>query len=169
MGDIFIEHLVKKKPDSMQLLAKISIIAGFLLICFAGFIFLFNFLPIIIVVAGFAAFYGISFFNIEYEYSFTNGELDIDRIYSKSRRKRVFTAEIKNFEVMCHASDKSSDSIFNQATTKMDCSTGETNANTYKFFINNRGIKTQIIFQPNEEMLNAFRPYLGSSKLKINK
>lgn len=40
---------------------------------------------------------------VEYEYSFTNGEIDIDKIIDKSNRKSVANFYIKNIEIMAKA------------------------------------------------------------------
>jgi len=172
VGDVYIEHLVKKKPDAKSMLAKLGISIAFGIVAGVLFILSLNNLPILlalVVAAVFVALYCVSFFNIEYEYIFTNGELDIDIIYSKSRRKRLFTGEIKSFEVMCHVSDSGHEHAFTRADVKKDYSSGDVKENTYKFFVNQKGKRYAIAFEPNDELLQAFRPYMGTSKLIIKK
>ena len=38
--------------------------------------------------------------SVEFEYLYVNGELDIDRIFSQSRRKRAASYELSNMEIM---------------------------------------------------------------------
>ena len=38
--------------------------------------------------------------SVEFEYLYVNGELDIDRIYSQSRRKRAASYELSNMEIL---------------------------------------------------------------------
>jgi hypothetical protein len=38
--------------------------------------------------------------NVEYEYIVTNGDLDIDMIVAKRKRKRIFSANCKEFEIV---------------------------------------------------------------------
>jgi hypothetical protein len=161
MGDVFIEHIVKKKPSVGDMMAKVGIVAAFILVSVIILMFL-PFGPLFVLVLGFGALYAMSFFNIEYEYIFTNGELDIDAIYSKSRRKRLFSAEIKPFEIMCHISEMSHNSMFAKATARKDYSSGLINERTYMFLSNYKGQKLKITFEPSDEMLKSFRPYLGS-------
>jgi hypothetical protein len=162
MSDIFIEHLVKKHADGKDVALKALIILAFAI---SVFISLITF-PFIILITGFACWYAMSFTNKEYEYIFTNGELDIDVIYNKSRRKRLFTAEVKPFEVMCHISDMGYEPVFSRAEVVRDYSGGKPAANTYMFFTHYKSKRTKIIFEPNDEMLTAFRKYLGT-KLKL--
>jgi len=172
MGDIYLEHLVKKKPNAKTVVAKAGIAALFGTLAGGGFLIGFFFQPIaflLVFAALFAAIYAMSFFNIEYEYILTNGELDIDIIYSKSRRKRLFSGEIKVFEVMCHVSNNDYASTFSRADVRKDYSGGEVGVNTYMFFTSQKGRRLAVAFEPNNEMLKAFAPYMGYSKLILKK
>ena len=55
--------------------------------------------PAVFVLSIWAANKFIRLQNIEYEYIVTNGELDVDKIMGRSKRKRLVTADARNFEV----------------------------------------------------------------------
>ena len=69
----------------------------------------FNIIPII----AFVIFGGLTYLcfmiknnqRIEYDYTFTNGTLDIAKIYNNSRRKKLLTTDVKEFEVLAPTSD----------------------------------------------------------------
>ena len=103
--DIFFEQIVKKKKSVAEA-ATVALIyaAGLLLgivIAVAAFVFVPAFLMFGLMLC-ILVFYGTiklaGRFNIEYEYSVTNGTLDIDRIVNRSRRDRMVSAEIGEFD-----------------------------------------------------------------------
>lgn len=167
MGDIFKEQLVKRETSLKDVSIKVGSVILALFVCLLVFIATSSsmipssLMPFITIAIAFAEYYFISMKNIEYEYIFTNGELDIDCIYNKNKRKRVFSAEAKSFEIFAHVEDKSHESVFDTATEKKDYSSGKIKDNTYVFVCNYKGKKMKITFEPNESLLKAITPYLG--------
>lgn len=101
--DTFFEQIISIKPSSSKkaLCALIIILAAAITVfavigALAMFQFMFLFVLVIIGV-WFGAIRLIGNFRIEYEYIITNGDLDIDVIIDKSRRKRI--ASIKCGEI----------------------------------------------------------------------
>jgi len=169
MGDIFKEQIVKRRQTSMDTAKRIGIGVGVLLI----FILALNFVPVVapvaIMVAMFGGFYLSSFLKKEYEYVFTNGELDIDIIYNRSRRKRVFSSHVNNFEIMAHVEDMTYAGEFHRAQETLDYSSGTVGPDTYAFLISRGGKYQKIIIEPNEKMMTAIRGSLSRSKLHLRK
>ncbi len=102
--DIFCEQIVKKKKSTNEcLLVGLIWLAGWLIammLCWLG-LNLQSFFPLCILGAAgvaFGAFKLASRFNLEYEYSVTNGVLDVDKIINRSDRKRMVSAEIASFD-----------------------------------------------------------------------
>jgi len=114
------------------------------------------FAPFILLALCFGAYYLFGTLNVEYEYIFTNGELDIDCIYSKSRRKRQFSGVVRDFEIMAHVEDKNHIRDFNSATETKDYSSGVVKDNTYAFLSSYKGKKLKVIIEPDEVMVQAF-------------
>ena len=90
--DIFVEQIVTKKKDGKQ----IAIIAGTvvlaaLLLCLVVlfYAYLYILVPLLLFGVGYGAWWLITQQNIEYEYSVTNGDIDIDQIIARRKRKRI--------------------------------------------------------------------------------
>lgn len=169
MTDVFNEQLVKKKPSTKDTIIKAGIIAVVCILSFICLMYLAGFALIAIAAIIFGAYYAFSFFNVEYEYIFTNGELDIDCIYAKSRRKRMFSSSVKNFEIMAHVSDNDHADDFANVVETKDYSSGTVSNNTYAFVCTYKSKRTKYIFEPNDDMLKAFKTYLTPRKLIIKR
>jgi hypothetical protein len=166
MGSVFKEQIVKRKPTFKDSIIRVLLVVAVTLIFFITLVTpLGGFAFIITVAAGFGAYLLMSFLNVEYEYAFTDGELDIDVIYNRSRRKRVFTGMVKEFEIMAHVEDKNRMGDFNNAQETRDYSSGVVTENTYAFLTMNKGKRTKVIIEPNEVMLKAFSTVLTPRKL----
>ena len=164
MRDVFKEQIVKKQPGKKAAIIKTAIIAFIVILFFLLMPLTGQFTPIIIFALGFGAYYYFATLNVEYEYIFTNGELDIDCIYSKSRRKRVFSGTVRDFEIMAHVEDKNHVNAFNSATETVDYASGQVKPNTYAFLHTYKGKKLKVIIEPNEGMVQAFSTYITPRK-----
>ncbi|MGB3990621.1 MAG: DUF6106 family protein, partial [Acetivibrionales bacterium] len=102
--DIFMEKLVtRKKTLTDHLITAGIIIAAALLIMVVLSIPILAQLGLSLIVAAGIAYLGyrlITSRNIEYEYIVTNGDLDIDVIISKRKRKRIFSANCREFDIV---------------------------------------------------------------------
>ncbi|MCD8090325.1 MAG: hypothetical protein LUD81_06845 [Clostridiales bacterium] len=96
------------------------------------------------------------FLNKEYEYTFVDGDLDIDVIYNKSRRRRVFTGSVQEFEIIAHFTDKENLDFYKNYKLK-DFSGGLVNDNTYVFAASYKGKKARFVIEPNDNLLEALR------------
>lgn len=100
--DVFIEHLVKKKPTGTDTAKKVGIILAVVVIavlCFTfGMVFIGALAFLILCGAIYGAYWLISGMSIEYEYILTNGEIDVDKIVAQRKRKRLVTVSAKTFE-----------------------------------------------------------------------
>jgi len=164
MGDVFKEQIVKRKPSAKDVAIRVCLCILVVLIFFAAIAMgAAQFSIIIVAAAGFGASYLMSFLNVEYEYVFTNGELDIDIIYNRARRKRVFSSHVNEIEIMAHIEDKNH-SFENYEQIK-DFSSGEIKPDTYVFLTNYQNKRTKVIFEPNEKMMKAISGTLSRSKL----
>ena len=160
MADVFNEQLVKRQATVRDKFFKSIIIFNWILL-FTILTFLLNFIGIVISLGiGYGAYILLSRLNKEYEYVFTNGELDIDVIYNKSTRKRVFNGYVKDFEIMAHVEDKSHINTFSAADERNDYSTGIVSDNSYIFLAKYNNKRTAIIIEPNEAMLGAISKVL---------
>lgn len=96
--DTFFEQIISIRKNGKSMAAVIGIWLLALVLCvvlfmFSGILGMFSFL--LMAGALYGAFKLAQRFNVEYEYIVTNGTMDIDKIISKSSRKRVISFELQ--------------------------------------------------------------------------
>jgi len=159
--DIFIERIVAKKKDYVDYLIIlatiiISFIAAFIIIYMAGPIF-FGIGLALVAALGYIGYRIITSRNIEYEYSLTNGDLEISKIIAKRRRKRIFYGSCKQFEVVDKVSSDKHKRIANSEISKIYAVSSMKSQDIYFFISNYNDRKIIIYFEPDDEMLNKIR------------
>jgi hypothetical protein len=93
--------------------------------------------------------------NLEFEYSYFNGDLDIDKIMNRETRKRLFSVQVKEMDIVAPTG---SDALRGYQQLKvLDCSSQKQDRSTYELVATYRGEKMRVRFEPNNEMLNAMR------------
>ena len=88
MSDLYTEVLVKKQQTGKDKAIKGVLIFFTVLFAAAG-IMMNPLILLLALVLGIVDYIFIPKLSVEFEYLYVNGELDIDRIYSQSRRKRA--------------------------------------------------------------------------------
>lgn len=91
-------------------------------------------------------------FNVEYEYTVVEGELQIDKILNKRSRKALCAVKLRSAEGFY-----SSEKHIQNATEVNACGEGQRYSIEYN---DPKYGKTVIIFTPDERTLNAVKPYL---------
>ena len=175
--DIFNEHLVKKIPSGKEklksffinffigLVLVVSFFMGFLSNSSIHFIFTIVFMAAVAFLI-FDRYYWnflLKFSNkIEYEYALTNGDLDVDKIWGQSIRKRQFTVNCKDFEFLTPVSKATPNEMTNKSyKTIIDACSYVTSPNSYvTAFQHDKLGYTRLVFEPTEKMLDAFRVYI---------
>ena len=103
MEETYLEHIVRRAPDAKSSVYKIAIVIicailmyFVIILCQAiqGLLFL---MPLMVAAVGWAGHKFYQNFNAEFEYILTDGELDIDKIAAKRRRKRLLNIKPGNF------------------------------------------------------------------------
>ncbi len=97
--------------------------------------------------------------NLEYEYAVTNGDLDIDMIIAKRKRKRLFSANCKDFEILARVSHEK----FNEAkniANKIIAVSSKDSQDIYFLTMHYKEARTLVLFEPDERMLKAFKTYI---------
>ena len=97
-NDFYSEQLVAKKSGGSETAKKILI--GVLTALVAAFLFLIIIFPLSLLLVGlvfYGGYYLMTGIDTEYEYILTNGDLDIDKITGKRKRKRLLSTKIGDF------------------------------------------------------------------------
>ncbi|MGI6668645.1 MAG: DUF6106 family protein [Acetivibrionales bacterium] len=162
--DIFIEKLVTRKKTAGDIIIIAIIILMTVLLVFASLS-----IPVlyelnlgIVLAAGFAylGYRLVISRNIEYEYIVTNGDLDIDKIISKSKRKRIFSANCREFDIVSKVKSDDFSRSLRGIKNKIDASGSIDSPDAYFITLNYKGEKTMVIFEPDRRMLDNFKVYI---------
>ncbi|MCL2055731.1 MAG: hypothetical protein FWH02_00755 [Oscillospiraceae bacterium] len=165
MQDVFIEYMVKKRRTPAVMLAKLGIALGGGMLSLAAFSFSsllgpFGFLGVVI---AFGAVYGayllITGFNIEYEYTLTNGEMDVDKILAQKRRKRLISIKLR--EVEDFGQYKAAEQASRNYQQKIFACDDPTGGDLWFASVHHKDKgATLLVFNANEKMLGAAKPFL---------
>ena len=156
--DLCKEQLVVIKQTKRVLLSKIVIWFFASVLALISLYLTIKFPPALLVFAGilYLAYKATAKFNIEYEYIAINGSVDIDKIINKTSRKNVVSFECKEVEGVA----KYSHSV-TYKNKLLVCTDDFENA--YVFTITSNGIKYDLVFSPNEKLLDSFKIYIPRS------
>ena len=185
--DNFAEQLVTREPDSSDRFKAMALFVGGALLTlvlgvisvimlFSGSSLGFLFGAALTAACGFATWRLFQNTQVEYEYTFTNGSLDIDTILAKTRRKALITVEVRkvtDFGVYSDSAKEASDMTVFSATGSPrvpDEENGETKkpVNYYADFPHEEYGNTRLIFTPDEKMLGMVtRALPGALRNKI--
>ncbi len=111
------------------------------------------------VVLSAVAFFGKKKLYIEYEYVFTNGEIDVDKIVEMKKRSRALSFNIKNVELLAPEDSSSIKDFANKPDKVLDLYPKTTDKKMYVAMVTGGNERVQIRFVPDEEFLNLCYKY----------
>lgn len=153
--DTFVEQIIYKKKTASQvamavLLMAVASVFIVLLVLFFGVLSWILMLPL-----GYGLWRLLSEMNIEYEYSITNGDIDIDRIVARRKRKRVVSVALKKLESAGRYDPAKWQG--RQIDRRVVAASSEKAEGLYCFsYRSKKNGYTLVIFEPNERVLDAF-------------
>lgn len=167
--DNFAEQLVKKNETSAEktkrtLITVIGIVGTVIFIAF-GLLMLGN--PVLSLLgfllavgAGYLTFNNIQSSYVEYEYTFTNGELDIDKIIAKKKRKSLISVEVSKFT----AFGRYSEDLDEPENMTVVISSDDIASHEYyaDFQHEDYGL-TRLVFAPDERMTGNIKKFLPAN------
>ena len=109
--DIFLEHIVKRKKGGREFAVIIGVLLALLALLCVSMVLLLVFPAfstiLFLIAAGliFGAYWLITKQNVEYEYIVTNGDIDVDRIEHRRKRKRLMSVHCKTFDIIAPVGD----------------------------------------------------------------
>lgn len=155
MGDIYTEQLIKRKNTGKVQLIRIGLLFLSVAVFALG---LLNpyFILVFLIMIG-VDIYVFRSMNVEYEYAYINGCLDIDKIMSKARRKKMFEMNVSELEVM--APFGSPQLVPFQGIRAVDYTSGESGKRVYEMILVKNGVKKKILFEPNDAIVDGMYMY----------
>jgi len=159
--DNFVELLVKRKNSPKHIVLKaLAIIGGIIIeILLAGLLLIAASWSFIILLTMVGVIYGLwylfRYFNIEYEYIVTNSEMDVDKIISQSKRKRITTINFKTMEIMAPMGGMHKREFENPSIPKtIDASISPNEKGAYFIVTSTEKLgHFRLIFSPNEKII----------------
>lgn len=159
--DIFLEKIVKQKKsiNDYAIIFGLIILSLFLTFFILSLSALAAFAPLLICGIIWIAYILIKGRNIEYEYIVTNGDLDIDKIIAQRKRKRIFAATAKDFEIIAKKSSPKYDYNVQNIKKKLITVSSLNSPDVYFGTLVKDGEKTVVFFEPTQKMLESMQRY----------
>lgn len=153
MSDLYAEVLVKRQATAKDNLIKALLIAAAAVSLLAS-IFVNPLLLVVAVAFGVACYFVIPKTDLEFEYLFVNGELDIDVIMGKMKRKRLKSYQMQEVEIIAPLSSHRVD--YYKGNTRMktlDYSSGVDANKRYLMVVNDsKEGACKVILEPGDEL-----------------
>lgn len=157
MGDLYSEYLVKKQPTTKDAVIRYGLIALTALFAAAG-LFMIPLLLIVAVALAVACYFIIPKTDMEYEYLFVNGELDIDAVMAKSKRKKVKSLDIREADLIAPLNSHRMDYYNGNTKLKtLDYSSGDPSHRRFAVITKSENENCRIIIEPDEHMIQAIK------------
>ena len=168
MSDIYMEYMIKKKPDAAVWTRRVTIwlTMGLVVLLAVASLPFFMSLAFLILPAACLLIWGLKILhkrlNVEYEYTLTNNELDIAAIYGQSRRKKLLTVDCRSFELFAPDKEEYKSEYESQTVTKrLDYSSSpKAERRCFAVFNDKGGARAVVFFEPTDRMKDAMKVYL---------
>lgn len=166
--DTFVEQIVKKKKDGKDIALIVGIWILFVIVSAAAVLFLRMLGFLILCGAGYGAWWLTTERNREFEYSLTNGSIDIDEIIAQRKRKRIVSVNGEKLESAGVYDAAAQNRPFDR---RVMAAPSEAEPGLWYFtYHSKKNGHTLVIFQPDERVLAAFRDSLPKLlQLEVNR
>lgn len=168
--DHFLEEVVVKKRRGMQdllyYLASITMVllalVGFMMLSSLLQAFSIDALVITLIFVGGAVllFLRKDRIRTEYEYTFTNGDLDFAQVYNNQKRKSLGTMRVKNVEAFGPVNSEGFRKLINMPGMKRQNWFLNRDSELYYFYYQKESAKTMIVLEPSKELVEMIKKYL---------
>ena len=159
--DSFFEQIIKKKKTALDWLLTVLIIVAALAVLFAVFLFVPELMFIALVGVGYGAWWLITNQNVEYEYCVTNGDIDVDQIVARRKRKRLVSVAGRKVEMLQPYDPAAPVGKYDRRVMAAPSLNAE---GLWCFsYRSKKNGHTLVVFQPDERILRSF--YEGLQKL----
>ena len=161
MEKVYTEQIVRRESRASDWLIRFGAIFLTLLICYIMLMVFPQAFAILLALGAWFDFILWRRMSKEYEYIFTDGQLDVDCIYSRSTRRSMVSLSSREFDIIAPASDPDYKSLFDKKYDKvLDAGRGGIRENTYIAISNKDEKSLKMLFEPNEEMLALMHKHM---------
>ena len=153
MGDTYKEILVKRKSRPTDGLIRIGLIA-LTVLCAAAGLFVHILMLIPAIGLGVACYFLLPSFDLEYEYLYVNGDIDVDKIMSRQKRKKAASFDLAELEICAPTGSHELDSYLSGGNAKIaDYTSGEENVKFWTVICNHNGERTGAMLELDETVI----------------
>ncbi len=175
-NDVFVEELVRRSDAMFRItLRLLSIVLGMALVI-AGYFamgllmsyqYANTFTSVIFFIAVLGVFYTFRFTVKEYEYAFFSGDVDVDQILGKRKRKRLISFGCRDVELMAPLTDEYKEQWDGVFDNIIDASKVKNSPENWFIILRDENEKyTLLVFSPSRRMLDAFAQFVRGTKLR---
>lgn len=156
MLDTYCEYIIKRKKGVKEGLVITGIVLLGLILFYIvpGLVSMVSFIsflsPLAMVAIAYGAYKLVTNFNIEFEYTLTGSDLDIDKITNRAKRKRVISVARNEIDIVAPLGSDALPPLNNVEI--IDASSHLKEAKIYVMTVN-QDTKKAIYFEPNGEMI----------------
>lgn len=104
----------------------------------------------------------------EYEYTFTNGQLDFAQVYNNKRRKSLGTMNVRNVEACGLVSSGSFNRYINMQGIKRTNWFLNREGELFYFYFTKDSQKRIIIIEPTQTLIDLIKRYIGQGVYQVN-
>lgn len=177
MGDVFLEYIVKRAPETKTSLLKVGIILATIAVGYFGLIFFTSsealapfssFFLLLLAGLVYGAYRLFISFNYEYEYIVTNGELDVDKIIARRSRKRMCTIRPVEVEIMApYNNDYKNQYDRGEFALTVDAASSVYAQNRWFIVADTKKYgRVRLMWEPTEKMIENMRTYMPRKVMK---
>ena len=168
-NDVFYEQLYARKKTFREYAVQALIFIVTIGLSMAVFMFCISYIPkfglmLGTVCIGIIVYFGYKLFmrlDVEYEYIYLNGEIDVDKIICRSERSRLLTVKASNFEQFGEYNEASKAKVDAYPVNKrFDVRSNKTDNLYYAVFNHKEYKKTLLIFEPDERIFEDMKRYM---------
>lgn len=158
-NDVFVEQLVKHKLRLKNILIKVLAIVVTVFITLTVWLIAPTYSYIIFTAAVLLAYVVFRSQDYEFEYIYTNGELDVDRIVAQRRRKRVMSTDCRSINVMAPEKPENEHLVrkYDIVRTVDYSSSPKSEGRWFFVFTGGSGAQVKVIFEPGKRLLEAMK------------
>ena len=150
MSDAYVECMVARKTPGYWVFLKYLLIVLTVLTGLVGLVA--NLLLIAAIIFGVAAYFVNLYTDVEFEYLYLDKEITVDKVFNKTRRKRVKVFELEKIEIMAPLRSYRLDNYKNRTFKELDLSSGIEGQPEVRYVFYYNG-ETKVIFEPNAELV----------------
>jgi hypothetical protein len=166
MNNTYQELLIGQKPNIMNKILGFTMI-GLAVLSVISALFVSPFFLAGVVVCGVLSY--VIYFRrtvVEYEYTYMDKELRVDRIYNQAKRKQVDVFDLNKAEIVAISTSSALDNYKNRDAALSDYSTALPDTDELKGYVMFYEGKRKVLFSFNNDMIQAIRTGIPS-KVKL--